>query len=43
MTSFNENYDENLRSENSVKFLSMEACDETITRRSRLMVVRNKA
>ena len=38
-----EKYNENLRSKISVNTLSKEACDETINRRSRLLVVHNKA
>ena len=39
----NENYDEKLRSKNSVKAFPSEARDEIITRRSRLTVVHNNA
>ena len=39
----NENYDEKLRRENSVKAFPSEARDEIITRRSRLTVVHNNA
>ena len=40
--STNENYDEDLRSENPVEAFTSEACDEIITFRSRFMVVRNR-
>jgi hypothetical protein len=39
----NENYDENLCSENSLEAFLSEARDEIITCRSRLTVVRNRA
>ena len=41
--STNENYNEDLRSENPVEAFPSEACDKIITCRSRFMLVRNKA